>query len=86
VDNVVGTAEIITGTRHEGVTKTKKSSPIMHFFSEEICNVGFAGNVMDSNCPISNPFASRVLAIFNVTIVFCYHVEAPFHAGIVVIL
>jgi hypothetical protein len=83
VDNVLCTAEIIAGTRHEGVTKTTKISPITHFFSEEICNVRFAGNLMDGNFPISNPFASGVFANFDVTIAFGCHVVTPFNSGVI---
>jgi hypothetical protein len=86
VDNVVCTVEKISGMRHEGVTMMIKISPITHFFCKEICKVGFAGNVMDGNCPVSNPFASGVLAIFVVTIALGCHIVAPFYAGVVVIL
>ncbi len=58
----------------------------MHLFSENVSNVGFAGDVLDCNRTFSNPFSSCIFTIFDVAIAFGGHVVMPLDTRVVVVL
>jgi hypothetical protein len=58
----------------------------LHFLSENIGNVGFAADMLDGDCAISNPLLSGILTILNVAIAFGGHIVTPFDTGIVVVV
>ncbi len=60
--------------------------PVLHLFSENVGNVGFAGDVLNSNHAASNPFLSCIFTIFDVAIVFGGHVVTPLDTCIIVIV
>jgi hypothetical protein len=80
----VCTAEKVACTAHKGVAKAATVSSIAHFLSEDVGNVEFAADMLDSNLVISNPLVSGILTILNVTIAFSGHIVTPFDTGAVV--
>ncbi len=59
---------------------------IAHFFCKCVGWVAFSDDVGDGDAAIHDPFASGILAMFDVAVSFCGQIVAPFYAGLVVIV
>jgi hypothetical protein len=59
--------EKIGEPRHEGVPKTTKLGPIMHFFCEDVRRIDFTGNMLNRYCLVLNLFAIPIFVKLNMT-------------------
>jgi hypothetical protein len=71
---------------HEGVPEVAEMNAVSHFFSENVCRICLAGNMLDGYCLVLNPFANRVLVQFNVPSHLRSHVVGPLDAGFIAIV
>jgi hypothetical protein len=71
---------------HEGVPEAAEMNVVLHFFSENVCWICLAGNMLDGFCLALNPFANRFLVQFNVPSHLRSHAVGPLDAGFIIIV
>jgi hypothetical protein len=49
---------VIAQTTHEGITKMTEICTIVQLLGEDVCNIGFSTDVLNSDSTIGDPFAN----------------------------
>jgi hypothetical protein len=76
----------IRETTHERVTKVTKTDTVPHFFSKDVGKVCLAGNVLNRNCCVLNPFPNQIFTQLNVASRLRSHVVRPLDASFIVVV
>jgi hypothetical protein len=76
----------IRETTHERVMKAMKMDTIPHFFIKDVGRVCLAGNVLNRNCFVLNPFPNQIFTQLNVASRLRSHVVRPFDASFIVVV
>ncbi len=71
---------------HERVPEAVGMNAVPHFFSENVCRICLASDMLDGYCFVLNPFVNGVFAQFNVPSCLRYHVGGPLDTGFIVIV
>ena len=76
----------IRETTHERVTKVTKMDTVPHFFSKDVGRVCLAGNVLNRNRFVLNPFPNRIFTQLNVASRLRSHGVRPLDASFIVVV